>query len=271
MYLAIDVGGSKTLLAVFSEDGEVVLKHKIATNPDYAGFLTDIKNALTNELQNPQITYCCCAIPGAVDRKQGLGIRFGNLDWQNVPLQKDLSNILPGIPVLLEHDAALGGLHEALILQDEYKKVLYVAPGTGIAAVLIINGKIDPDMADNEAGHMVISTDNGQPKTWEDLASGRVLKARYGQLASEIEDPAVWSSFSAGFALGLQVLISILQPEVIVVGGGVGAHLDKFKTPLETELNKLQNKMVPIPPIIQSKQPEEAVIYGCYDFIKQHN
>jgi predicted NBD/HSP70 family sugar kinase len=122
----------------------------------------------------------------------------------------------------------VGGLAEALVVQDQYRRVLYVAPGTGIGVAFIMDGKIDSDLADNEAGHMAVAEENGQVKTWEDLASGRALKAKYGKLASEIVDP------------------------------------------LQEKLKKLENKMVPIPPIIQAKRPEEAVIYGCYELIKQH-
>jgi hypothetical protein len=56
----------------------------------------------------------------------------------------------------------------------------------------------------------------------------------------------------------------------VVIGAGVGAHLQKFIGPLEHQLKKLENKMVKIPPVAQAKRAEGAVIYGCYEFIKQH-
>jgi predicted NBD/HSP70 family sugar kinase len=268
MYLAIDVGGTKTLLAVFSEAGEVVAKYKIPTNHDYAKFLDSLKQVLENEFKNRDIKACCCAIPGSVDRDKGLGLRFGNLDWQNVPLRDDLSTILKGAPVTIEHDAAVGGLSEALALKDQYRRILYVAPGTGIGVAFILDGKIDSDLADNEAGHMVIEENNGQFHTWEDLASGRGLKAAYGKLASDIEDPNIWADFAYKFARGLQPLIATLQPELIILGAGVGAQLHKFVDPLTHELKRLENKMAPTPPIVQGERPEEAVIYGCYELIK---
>lgn len=270
MYLAIDVGGTKTLLAVFSEDGRIVASKKIFTDVDYEKFLDNIKEVVDNDFKDYQITYGCCAIPGGVDRQRGLGVRFGNLSWQNVPLQADLSQLLSNAPVIIEHDAAVGGLSEALEVQSQYRRVLYVAPGTGIGVSFIMDGKIDSDLADNEAGHMAVLQKDGQVKTWEDLASGRALKAKYGKLASEIEDPMIWAEFAHDFARGLQPLFATLQPEVAIMSAGVGAQLHKFVEPLGTELRKLENKMVPIPPIIKAKRPEEAVIYGCYELIKQH-
>jgi predicted NBD/HSP70 family sugar kinase len=271
MYLAIDVGGTKTLLAIFSEEGEIVARLKLHTDPDYNKFLENIKQTVANDFKNHHITHCCCAIPGSVDREKGLGIKFGNLDWQNVALRDNLSEILAGVPVLIEHDAAVGGLSEAQAFLGQYRRTLYVAPGTGIGVAFVLDGKIDPDLADNEAGHMVIEENNGTFHTWEDLASGRGLKAAYGKLASDIEDPAIWAEFASKFARGLQPLLATLQPEAVILGAGVGAQLHKFIEPLKAELKRLENKMVPIPPIIQGKRPEEAVIYGCYELIRQNH
>jgi predicted NBD/HSP70 family sugar kinase len=269
MYLAIDVGGTKTLMAIFSEGGELIKKHKILTDHNYDKFLDNIRQAIEREFKEYEITSCCCAIPGSVNRQKGLGVRFGNLEWQNVPLRSDLGKILNGVPVIIEHDAATGGYFEALALKGQYRRVLYVAPGTGIAVSFILDGRIDADLADNEAGHMVIEESGGQFHTWEDLASGRGLKAAYGKMASEIEDPDVWADFAYKFARGLQPLIATLQPEIIIIGAGVGAQLHKFLDQLNHELKRLENKMAPTPPIVQGKKPEEAVIYGCLELIKQ--
>jgi predicted NBD/HSP70 family sugar kinase len=271
MYLAIDVGGTKTLLAVFTETGEILAKHKILTDHNYDKFLENIKLVVSNEFKGHQITACCCAIPGRVDRDKGLGVRFGNLDWQNVPLRDDISGILDNIAVTIEHDAAVGGLSEAMVLARQYRRVLYVAPGTGIGVAFIIDNKIDTDLADNEAGHMVIEESDGKFHTWEDLASGRGLKSAYGKMATEIEDPDTWAEFAHKFARGLQPLLATLQPEIVILGAGVGAQLHKFIDPLNQELKRLENKMVPTPPIVKGNKPEEAVIYGCYELIKQNN
>lgn len=269
MYLAIDVGGTKTLLAVFSQQGEILASHQIATNPSYSRFIEDIQDAIKQKFHDYEFQRVCCAIPGAVDRKKGLGLHFGNLDWKNVPIQRDLSKII-GVPVLIEHDGALGGLSEAIILRGKYKKVLYITIGTGIGSGIIINDKIDPNFADSEVGHMVLEHD-GELKKWEDFASGRAIKERFGKLASEIDDPQVWSVFAKDLALGIHELIAVLQPEVVVIGGGVGVYLDKFKVPLQKELDKFENKMVPTPPILKAKRAKEAVVYGCYDFIRQRH
>jgi predicted NBD/HSP70 family sugar kinase len=62
MYLAIDVGGTKTLMAVFSEGGQIVASKKIFTDPDYDKFLDSLKEVLDSDFKDYQITYGCCAI-----------------------------------------------------------------------------------------------------------------------------------------------------------------------------------------------------------------
>ena len=110
---------------------------------------------------------------------------------------------------------------------------------------------------------------DGTIQKWEDFASGRALKTRYGKLASEIDDPQIWEAYAKDLAPGIEQLLAVIQPDVVIIGGGVGAHFEKFSAPLETELKKLESAMVRIPPVIKAQRPEEAVIYGCYDLIKQ--
>ena len=266
-YLAIDVGGSKTLLAVFSTSGDVVKRYKIPTNPVYRKFLKDLEVEFKKLLGDHDILFCCCAVPGRIERKRGLAVTLGNLNWHNAPIAKDIKALIKGAPVLVENDANLGGLSEASLIPSRYKKVLYLTVGTGIGAGFITNGKISADFADSEVGHMVLQHE-GQLAKWETFASGRALRQKYGKKASEINDPAIWSEYAKNLALGLDTLIALLQPDIVIIGGGIGAHFDKFGSKLAAALKEFENNMVKIPPIVKAKRPEEAVIYGCYQLIR---
>lgn len=271
MYLAIDVGGTKTLLAVFSKTGQLLHEQKIKTDRKYDGFLVDLKTALQEEkLKQYDISAVCCALPGRLDRLNGVGIRFGNLEWQEVPIRKDLEKTVGDIAVYIENDAKLAGLYEARLLLKKYKKVVYLTLGTGIGIGIIINGKIDPVLADSEIGNMVVEHD-GKLKKWEDFASGKALVERFGKNAEQLDNPFAWKTYARDLSVGFEAALAAFQPEVIVVGGGVGAHFDKFGDLLVAELKKRQNPMVPIPPIIKANRAEEAVVYGCYEFIKQNH
>src|SRR3990167_6750396 len=173
-YLAIDIGASKTLLAAFSVDGRLLKEHRFATVKLYKNFLSELKGQIEGNFSDFEFAACCCAIPGIVDRQHGVGVSFGNLNWKNVPISKDLAKLLDNLPILVENDANLAGLSEAIIVHKRYKKVLYLTISTGIGDGIIINGKIDLDFADSEAGHMLLEH-SGIITKWEDFASGKAL------------------------------------------------------------------------------------------------
>jgi glucokinase len=109
MYLGIDVGGTKTLLAIFSSEGKILKQRKFPTPKKYPDFLTQLKNTL-QEFGEYHISACCCALPAIIDRAKGIGLEFGRLAWKNVPIKQDLENLLPGIKIAIENDAKLAGL-----------------------------------------------------------------------------------------------------------------------------------------------------------------
>jgi predicted NBD/HSP70 family sugar kinase len=172
--------------------------------------------------------------------------------------------------VWIENDAKLGGLSEALLVHKKYKKVLYLTVSTGIGGGIIIDGKIDQDLVDSEVGHMVLPFE-GQLTKWESFASGKALVDRFGKKAMDLEDRKAWQEYSKDLALGIFQILAVIQPDVVIIGGGVGAHFDKFGEDLKKALKNLENDMVEIPPVIAAKRPEEAVIYGCYEYIKQQH
>jgi predicted NBD/HSP70 family sugar kinase len=72
----------------------------------------------------------------------------------------------------------------------------------------------------------------------------------------------------ANIAVGLIDLIAVMQPEVIVLGGGVGRYYSRYGRFLRASLKRYENAMMPIPPIREAARPERAVVYGCYDLAK---
>lgn len=265
MYLAVDVGGTKTLLAVFRESGELIEKQKFPTPKQYEEFIRELEKTVDN-LSTKNFKAGCLAIPGRVDREEGIGITFGNLPWENVHLAADIEKLVHA-PFVLENDSKAAALSEAKLIKDDFKKVLYVTIGTGISAGLIINGIIDPEFADSESGHMLLEHE-GKMQTWESFASGKAIVQKYGKRASAITDGTAWKAIAHNIAVGLINLIAVVQPEIIIIGGGVGVHFDKFGDFLVKELKKYENPMVPIPPIRAAQRPEEAVIYGGYELAK---
>lgn len=268
MYLAVDIGGTKTLLAVFTKDGNIAQKVRFETPASYGEFVSELKNNIS-KLSVQDFTVCVVGVPGRLNRKAGVAIAFGNLGWKNVPIEADVEAITKA-PVVIENDAKLAGLAEALLVIDDFKYVLYLTISTGIGGALIINGKLDEHFVNSEPGHILLEH-QGKLVQWEKFASGSAISKKYGKPVAEINDSGALSSIARNIAVGLIDLVAVTTPEVVIIGGGVGSHLKKLKSKLVDQIKKFENPLVKIPPILQAKNPEEAVLYGCYELAKTYN
>jgi len=264
MYVGVDIGGTKTLVATLDDNGVIVDQRKFPTSPDYAVFVKDLQQNL-NELGHHTYKAAAVAAPGRISHDDGIAEVFGNLPWRNVPIQADVAR-LAGCPVFLENDANLAGLSEAMLHKD-VKRVLYVTVSTGIGSGIIQDQRIDDPDNHAEAGHMLLPFE-GKLQPWESFASGRAIVERFGKRASDIDDPKIWQLIARDLSLGFLELSAIIQPDLIVIGGSVGTYFDRYGDFLKAELKRYEMPLVPIPPIVAAQRPETAVVYGCFDYAK---
>lgn len=265
MYLGIDIGGTKTLIGLFTNKGELKDKFRFETPKDYESFLSTLRRHIEPFL-GEDIKGIGIGAPGLIGRSKGIGYNFGNLSWKNVPIRKDIE-LITGFQAVVDNDANLAGLSEARNIIHDFKKVLFLTISTGIGTGIIIDGSIYLPLADSEGGRIILDY-KGKPTKWEAFASGKAIQQRFGKIAAEINDQKTWKIIVHDIARGLIDLIAVIQPEVIVIGGGVGAHFDRYGDLLKKELQKYETPLAPIPPIKQAKRPEEAVLYGCYELAK---
>jgi predicted NBD/HSP70 family sugar kinase len=261
MYVGVDIGGTKTLVAVLNDQGVILERIRFLTPPHYEEFINALESAAQG-LQHQDFRAGCVGAPGKIDRDHGIGRDFGNLRWHNVPIQSDAERIFR-CPMLVENDANLGGLSESMLLPRD-KRVLYVTVSTGIGTGFIDHQHIAPELANSEGGHMLLPF-QGKRMLWESFASGRAIVKRFGKKAAEITDEATWRRIAHDLSLGFVELIAIAQPDIIVIGGGVGTYYERFEPFLLHELEKIENPMVSMPSIRKAARPEDAVLYGCYD------
>jgi glucokinase len=267
MYLGIDIGGTKTLIGRFTKDGELQESLKFPTPEDYQDFLKELTNAIARITTKPW-KLACVAAPGKIDREEEIVIGYGNLRWKNTPLSADIHSIV-NCDVLMENDAKLAGLSEARLLKPLPHKVLYVTISTGIGGALVVDGTLDEELEDSEIGWMLHERE-GKMVPWESFASGKAITRRFNKMASEITDPHVWKLISHDIALGLIDVSAVIQPDIIIIGGGVGSHFAKFKAPLRAALKAYESPLVEAPKVVGAKNPEQAVLLGCYQLMKDN-
>ena len=264
MYLGIDIGGTKTIVASLDDNGVIQENFRFETPQNYTEFLAVLAENV-DKLATKKFKAAGVGVPSKIDRTQGIAIAGGRLPWTNVPVQKDV-HAIAHCPTIIDNDANLAGLSEAMLLK-EFHRVLYVTISTGIGTGYIVDQKIDPSMADSEGGEILLEH-SGKLEPWEDFASGRAIVRRFGKRATEITDKETWRTIAHDISIGLFDLIAVVEPDIIVLGGGVGAHYDKFSTYLEEYLKQYETPMLAIPPIRQAARPELAVVYGSYDLAK---
>jgi len=262
MYLGIDIGGTKTLVAAFTNEGKISEEVKFPTPRNYDHFLLELRNTLAH-LEHKDFQATGVGMPVTVfDRKHGRGVSYGNLPWKNVPIEHDIQRIVD-CPVAIENDAKLAALSEAQALHGKYGKVLYVTISTGIGFGLVVDGVLNTGVGDAGGKGMMLDY-KGKHTSWEEFASGKAIVKRYGKLAEDITDGHTWRSICRDLAKGFIELIAIMQPDVIVVGGSVGNFFDRYGDILEQEIKKYEMPLVKMPVLMKAKNPTEAVIYGCY-------
>jgi len=263
MLVAVDTGGTKTLVASFGKDGKLGQQIKFATPKDHAEYIKALRSTLQEQFEGQQVEAIIIATPGVV--KNGVIIwGGGNLDsWRNVNIVSELAGVLGKAPIFLENDANLAGLGETRFLKTIPPQSLYVTISTGIGTGIITEGHINQDLRNSEAGHALIEFD-GIVREWESFASGKAIYKAYGKYAHDITSKRTWNQIADRISRGFLALIPILQPEIIIIGGSMGTYFDKFGKQLQGLLNERLPAHIPCPKFVQAKYPELAVIYGCY-------
>jgi glucokinase len=178
-----------------------------------------------------------------------------NFGWRELPLRRLLEE-RTGLPVAFGHDVRAGGLGEgALGAARGVRDFLFLALGTGIAGAAVLDGR--PYAGGGyagEVGHVVVEPGGrrcgcGARGCLETVASARAIAERYGDEATaaqvaarcaggEARACAVWSGAVAALADALAMYVSVLAPELIVVGGGLSEAGDQLLRPLDAALGE---------------------------------
>jgi len=172
MYVGVDVGGTKTLVAVLDDHGVIKERVSFSTPKSYDNFLLELRHAAAH-FEHKDFQAGGIGTRGAIDRDHGRRIRDRLLKWGVVPMQANIEDIFK-CPMVLENDAKVAALSEAMLLKDKYKRVLYVTISTGIGFGLVVDGKIDTNINDG-GGQSLLLEHDGKLMAWENFAGGKAI------------------------------------------------------------------------------------------------
>ena len=293
MLLGIDLGGTKIegIVIESKENSKEVIRHRVDTEEEkgYLQVLNNIKllvEYIENKI-NHKFDKLGIGTPGTIDPETGLLKNSNSQCLNGKPIQKDLSETLDKI-ILIQNDANCFALAETLLgsVKDQYpnaKNVFGIIMGTGVGGGVIINGKTvyGSQGIGGEWGHTIVSDGGdecycGKRGCVETVISGRALQTYYSNISgrklkfeeiyalrdSDKYAKETFDRLIIHFGKGLSNVVNILDPEVIVLGGGL-SNIKELYSEGYKELKKYVFNPTFNTPIIRPKLGDSAGVYGA--------
>ena len=251
--LGIDLGGTKTEGVILDADGREMLRERVPTDASgYEPVLAGIEHLYRRiAAAAPDAHTLGIGTPGAVSRRSGLLKNSNTTCLNGMPVARDLRTRL-GHALTIENDANCFALAEAVAGAGRSHRVVFgVIMGTGCGGGIVIDGKVHSGLQSiaGEWGHTVIDPAGspcycGARGCVETFISGSGLERRYAERAGSrrpvdeivaawrVGDPAATATmddFFAHFGQALANLIAVLDPDVVVLGGGL-SNIDELYT-----------------------------------------
>lgn len=287
MVVGVDIGGSKLAAAVVDASGRILHRTDRAT-PGRTTSPEVVEDLLVDAVQELRGSYDVAGVGvGAAGFVSGDRIVFApHLAWRGVRLGSRLTDRL-GLPVVVDNDA-----NAALWAEHEYgaargaDDVVLVTLGTGIGGALLVGGTLYRGHGGlaGEFGHAQMVPDGrpcecGRTGCWEQYCSGKALARFAADAGRELAGPSLTEAAREGdmvargaftevgkwLGRGLANLVAGLDPELIVVGGGVCAAgdllLDPARTSLADALVAAEHRVVP--PVVAAALGPDAGLVGA--------
>ena len=280
LVIGVDIGGTKVAAAAV-QDGDpphlrpgVVLPTRASEGRDvcFGQVCAAIEQCLTPEVQG--IGVCS---PGPLNPKTGVVINTPNLPWRDFPL-RDLLAERFGLACRVENDANAAGLAEVLFgAAQGHANVFYATLSTGIGAGIIFNGKIyhGKNGFAAEGGHLTIDyrrepqCNCGTPGCIEGLASGSAL-LRQGLDPANLTD-AQLDEVTTRIGAWLGSVVSLLDPDIVVLGGGLTNIGDRLFERLRRIVpGRTINLYADRTPIVPAKLARDVGVLGAAAVMIQH-
>lgn len=256
--VGIDVGGSRTRVGAVDALGRV---HSLMTSPTPRGhepFVDHLVSAVAEiaERTPSRPMACGVGVPGKLDMHGVLSLAI-NLEIQRpIAIRARLEERL-GMPVRVSNDVNLAALGAARLAGLERGTLYFLNVGTGLAAGYCIDGVVHTGSSGGagEVGHMPLTGDRkpcrcGQRGCAEMTASGSAIVARWGHPDASVED--VWDAADSGDGLAQSIRsdaldalaalvlcgVLMLDPDIVMLGGGVTGLGDRLRLPLIERLGE---------------------------------
>lgn len=282
--IGIDLGGTKIEGICLDETLKVTERKRIPTNQQngykhIVNSITSLINDITKDISDCSVGVCT---PGAISKKTGFVKNSNTQCLIGMPLKEDLENSL-GKKILIDNDANCFAMAEAKMGAGMGFGVVFgVIMGTGVGGGIVIDGKVHKGRTyiAGEWGHHTLHQ-NGNPcycgrsGCVETYISGPALEKHWMQLTGRTESlPTIvqnldsengqkWKKeFLDDFGVSLANVIDILDPDAIILGGGV-SNIDFLYTEGKNSVYRNVFSDLVDTPILQNKLGDSAGVFGA--------
>jgi len=289
MRLGIDLGGTKTEIMALKPDGTVALRRRIATPRDYDSMLRAVAELVRGaDVETGSPGSVGMAIPGSESFGSNL-IKNANTTYLiGKPLRLDLEKALER-PVRLANDANCFALSEASDGAARGAGIVFgVIAGTGVGGGIVVGGHVlnGAHGVGGEWGHIPLPAPSVEEVTtappcycgkrgclevWcsgpglaRDFkrATGREVSAEQIAASDGMEERAATGRLIDRFARALATLVNILDPDVIVMGGGL-SNIDRLYDELAPLVEKYSFNLGGPPRIVKNKHGDSSGVRGA--------
>jgi len=284
--IGIDLGGTKIEGILLDDKFNVIERTRLPTQQEkgYNSIINSIVSLVNTlkKISGDTVTIGVSA-PGAISKKTGLIKNSNTHCLIGMPLKKDLEQALKQ-KIALDNDANCFTMAEATLgVAKEHNVVFGVIIGTGVGGGIVINGNLHRGRTyiAGEWGHHTLRIDGnkcycGKLGCVETYISGPALEKRWTTLTGKTETLSSiiqnidttksglqWKKeFLDNFAIGLANVIDILDPDVIVLGGGVSNIPFLYDEGRDYVYDKVFSDLVETP-ILKNQLGDSAGVFGA--------
>ena len=273
IYIGLDVGGTKLMVAAADADGQILRRTRAPTPAGLEEGLALLHEMIAEVAGGQPVAGIGAAIGGPLDARAGVVSPLHQPAWRGVPL-KAIMERRWGCPFWVDVDTNVAAVGEYVVDRLTTSRFLYLTISTGMGGGFLLDGRIyrGAGGAHPEAGHQAVpfrcmhpervACECGAPDCLEALISGNAIRRIYGRPAEQLDD-AEWEEVAYNLGLGLRNLAAIYAPELIVLGGGVavggGARL------LDTASRVMRERLylVPAPEVRLSGLGYDTALLGA--------
>jgi glucokinase len=285
--LAVDLGGTEIKGAVVDRQGRIrgqlVRPTPVSRGPK--AVLAALEAAVTELAGDHAVQVVSAVVPGVLDLDEGRIVFAGNLGLRDVSVRERLG-ALTGRPTVVDHDVRAAGVAERTIGaargSDDH---IIVVCGTGVAASVSIGGRplLGANGVAGEFGHIPVWPDGelcecGQRGCLERYASAAAIARHYvdlggdpGVSAREVaerreDDPAAaraWAEACQALAVGLAGAAALLDPDLIVIAGGLSEAGAALLEPVRAEVTSRLGWRAVVPELRGSELGARAGVMGA--------